>query len=422
MPYSLHGSILVWGQHETPTVKQLAACIAAGGAPLAALMADGHPGCSQPIGGVVAYEDLLSPSGVGTDIACGNKAVRTRLRWRDIRRDIAGVMSDLYATVSFGQTRRLRREAGHPVLEEPLWRDLPFLAPLQAMAREQLGTVGGGNHYIDLLVETPADGERSLRMANARRLSDLDGDAPVWVAVHFGSRGPGYRIANGFMNLAENRPFEAPRADQHTPILIPADSDLGQAYLTGLELAGRYAYAGRDLVVEQVLSLLGTQADFTVHNHHNFTWRETHGGRPLWVVRKGATPLWPGQYGFIGGSMGDLSVVVRGVESEESAMALYSTVHGAGRVMSRTQAAGKWGVRRGRRVRTGGAVDFPHVQKVLRSQGIELRGGEADEAPQVYRKLADVLPHHAPTFELLHLLRPVGVAMAGPEEQDPYKD
>lgn len=206
------------------------------------------------------------------------------------------------------------------------------------------------------------------------------------------------------------------------PVLVSADSELGQAYLACLELAGQFAYAGRDLVVQQVLDLLGTTADFTVHNHHNFVWREEHRGRPAWVVRKGATPLWPGQYGFIGGSMGDLSVVVRGRESEESAAALYSTVHGAGRLMSRTQAAGKWGMRRGKRVRTGGAVDFDHVRKVLRSQGIELRGGEADEAPQVYRKLADVLPHHAPTFDLLHVLRPVGVAMAGPDEQDPYKD
>lgn len=418
MPYSLHDSIPVWGQHETATVRQLAACAAAGSAPLAALMADGHPGYAQPIGGVVAYDGLVSPTGVGTDIACGNKAVRTRLTWRQVRRDLRDIMSDLYAAVSFGAPRKLRRPVEHAVLEEPLWNDHRFLAPLHGLAREQLGTVGGGNHYVDLLVEVGG----SLRMTDYRTLSELDSDAPVWVAVHFGSRGLGFKVANGFVNLAQNLPFDAPRGDAHSPVLIPTDSELGQAYLECMELAGRYAYAGRDAVVDQVLRLLGTEAAFTVHNHHNFAWHEVHGGRPLWVVRKGATPLWPGQYGFIGGSMGDLSVVVRGAESEESARALYSTVHGSGRILSRTQAAGKWGIYKGRRVRRGGCVDFPRIQRVLRSQGIELRGGEADEAPQVYRKLADVLPHHAPTFELLHVLRPVGVAMAGPDEQDPYKD
>lgn len=418
MPYRLHESIPVWGQHEPAAIRQLAACAAAGDAPLAALMADGHPGFNQPIGGVVAYDGLVSPSGVGTDIACGNKAVRTRLTWRDVRRDIREIMSDLYAAVSFGTARRLRREVEHPVLEEPVWSDYPFLASLRSLAREQLGTVGGGNHYVDLFVEVVG----SRRMTDHRTLSDLPPDAPVWVAVHFGSRGAGFRIANGFMNLAQNRPFAAPRGDQHGPVLIPVDTELGQAYLACLELAGRYAYAGRDVVVDQVLRLLGTEADYAVHNHHNFAWREVHGGRPLWVVRKGATPLWPGQEGFIGGSMGDLAVVVRGVESEESARALYSTVHGSGRIISRTQAAGKWGIDRGRRVRRGGSVDFPRIQRVLRSQGIELRGGGADEAPQVYRKLVDVLEYHAPTFKVLHVLRPVGVAMAGPDEQDPYKD
>src|SRR5258705_1227636 len=112
-----------------------------------------------------------------------------------------------------------------------------------------------------------------------------------------------------------------------------------------MTLAGQYAYAGREGVLARVLEILGGKARFTVHNHHNFAWRETHEGHEFWVVRKGATPAFPGQWGFVGGSMGDISVVIRGVESRESKSALYSTVHGAGRVMSRTQAAGKirWG-------------------------------------------------------------------------------
>ena len=114
-----------------------------------------------------------------------------------------------------------------------------------------------------------------------------------------------------------------------------------------MELAGEYAYAGRDVVVAKVLEILGAEAVHEVHNHHNFAWREEHFGRTYWVVRKGCTPARPGQEGFVGGSMGDESVILEGVESADATESLYSTVHGAGRVMSRTQAAGR--VRRRKR-------------------------------------------------------------------------
>src|SRR5919108_5006272 len=106
-----------------------------------------------------------------------------------------------------------------------------------------------------------------------------------------------------------------------------------------MTLAGRYAYAGREWVVEKVHSIIGGEVLDTVHNHHNFAWRERHGERDLWVVRKGATPAFPGQRGFVGGSMGDDAVIIRGIASDRAdvrdlqARALFSTVHGAGRVM-----------------------------------------------------------------------------------------
>jgi tRNA-splicing ligase RtcB len=125
------------------------------------------------------------------------------------------------------------------------------------------------------------------------------------------------------------------------PVLFPVDSGLGQAYVAAMELAGEYAYAGRDVVVSKVLEILGAESLHEVHNHHNFAWREEHFGRTYWVIRKGCTPAHPGQEGFVGGSMGDESVILEGVESEDNAHALYSTVHGAGRVMSRSQAAGR---------------------------------------------------------------------------------
>ena len=126
------------------------------------------------------------------------------------------------------------------------------------------------------------------------------------------------------------------------PVLLEVGSELGDAYVAAMELAGEYAYAGRDVVVDKVLEILGAEAVHEVHNHHNFAWREEHFGRTYWVIRKGCTPARPGQEGFVGGSMGDESVILEGVESPENEQALYSTVHGAGRVMSRSQAAGRF--------------------------------------------------------------------------------
>jgi tRNA-splicing ligase RtcB (3'-phosphate/5'-hydroxy nucleic acid ligase) len=166
-----------------------------------------------------------------------------------------------------------------------------------------------------------------------------------------------------------------------------------------------------------------------VHNHHNFAWRERHFGRDYWIVRKGFTPAFPGQQGFVGGSMGDVSVILAGLDGDEARQALYSTVHGAGRVMSRTQAAGKrkWVREQGTRRRVSvvvkpGAIDWDAVVSALRERGIELRGGGADEAPGVYKSLGDVLGHHEGSVRVEHTLTPIGVAMAGAATVDPYRD
>ena len=119
-----------------------------------------------------------------------------------------------------------------------------------------------------------------------------------------------------------------------------------KAYLAGMNLAGRYAYAGREYVGRHVVKkILWAKIEEEVHNHHNFAWEEEHFGENYLVVRKGATPAFPGQKGFIGGSMGDDAVIIEGVDSEVSKEALYSTVHGAGRIMSRTAARGSRGSR-----------------------------------------------------------------------------
>ena len=272
---------------------------------------------------------------------------------------------------------------------------------LTGLAESQLGTVGSGNHYVNLME---------------------DEQGRVWVGVHFGSRGFGHKTASGFLALAQGLAFDARAAEgemDSSPVLFEVGTELGDAYIAAMQLAGEYAYAGRDVVVSRVLEIFGADPVHEVHNHHNFAWREEHLGRSYWVIRKGCTPARPGQEGFVGGSMGDDSVIRQGMDSEESEESLFSTVHGAGRIMSRTQAAGRW--RRGKQLKPG-KVDWPAVQARLRDQGIVLLGGGADEAPEVYKRLPEVLDAHAGSVRVTHTLRPLGVAMAGRNIYDPYED
>ncbi|MBN8733894.1 MAG: RtcB family protein, partial [Acidobacteria bacterium] len=158
-----------------------------------------------------------------------------------------------------------------------------------------------------------------------------------------------------------------------------------------------------------------------VHNHHNYAWREEHGGEKMWVVRKGATPAFPGQRGFVGGSMGDISVIIEGVESKDSATSLYSTVHGAGRVMGRLEAKGVRDRKTGAWKRKG-RVSRHAMMEWVNEQGVELRGADVDESPHCYKRLPEVLKAHEGTIRVLHTMRPLGVAMAPAGEFDPYKD
>ena len=394
MPYTEISGVPVFGDPQANAVEQIVRC--ARDADGAALMADHHLGYAVPIGGVVAYADRVSPSGVGYDIACGNKAVLLDADAADVRANIRTIMDDVWNAVSFGVGRKNDERVDHALFDDPAWA-IPVARGLRKTAREQLGTVGSGNHYVDLFT---------------------DEQDRVWVGVHFGSRGLGHRLATHFIRAGGGK--DGINVD---PVLLDMDSDLGQEYVACMELAGRYAYAGRDWVAARVAGILGAAVLDEVHNHHNFAWRETHGGRDLWVVRKGATPAFPGQRGFVGGSMGDVSVILEGVESDESRAALYSTVHGAGRVMSRTQAAGKTRWKGGQKVKVSeGAVSPAMMRAWVERAGVELRGAGVDESPHVYKRLPEVLAYHAPSARVLHTLTPVGVAMAGEHEVDPFRD
>ncbi|MFS0840396.1 RtcB family protein [Paenibacillus sp. 1P03SA] len=408
MAYQNIDGVLVWGKPDEGALAQAKMCAQTGRVVRSLLMADHHKGYSQPIGGVVVYDGQISPSGVGYDIACGNKAVRTSLYAADIKPKLGQIMDRIVRKISFGVGRTNKEKVDHALFDDPDWSVYAAIGKqehdkLKTLARDQLGTVGSGNHYVDLFEE-----------AETGRL---------WIGNHFGSRGFGHKTASGFMNLAAGREFlaNAPgeKMDQ-APVLLDLDSELGEMYYRAMKLAGRYAYAGRDFVIREVLSILETEADFEVHNHHNYAWKEEHDGKGVVVVRKGATPSAPGQLGFIGGSMGDISVIVKGRDTDENRDACYSTVHGAGRIMSRTQAAGKMNWKT--RSRSGGQISTSQMLTAVREFGVELRGAGTDESPFVYRKLQEVLDAHAETIEVLHVLKPIGVCMAGADEFDPYKD
>ena len=419
----------IFGQHEEQTLGQLKRV--AERADHAALMADGHLGYVMPIGGVAAYRNRVSVAGVGFDIACGNAAVRTDLRLGDLggqarggrelgggrsaggasgsgslagglRRRLEGIADEIQHELVFGVggvNRSPDAPRDHPLFEDAAWGAVPrrHRARLRDKARKQLGSVGSGNHYVDVFAD-----ERDR----------------IWVGVHFGSRGFGHTVASSFLAIGQGARWgqRVPEAE----VILDLDAPAGHDYWALMKLAGRYAYAGREWAVRKAVEIVGGREVELVHNHHNFAWEEEHFGRTYVVVRKGATPAFPGQKGFVGGSMGDDAVILEGTDAETAdpdtaalqARALYSTVHGAGRVMSRTAALGKRHRRTGKVLKRG-KVSRAMMREWVERRGVVLRGGAPDESPHVYRRLPDVLAAQGDTVTVLHTLRPLVVVMAG---------
>jgi tRNA-splicing ligase RtcB len=441
----------VFGQHDENTIIQFQDV--ASRALRAALMADGHVGYVMPIGGVAAYDNMVSLMGVGVDIACGNCAIKLDMKLGDIGQakdkidwQLNKIADEIQDKISFGMGRSNRAKDApddHEVFTRDAW-DIIRSRAGHGMARElkdkakiQLGTVGGGNHYVDVF---------------------HDEEYNLWVGVHFGSRGLGHNIAMGFNALAQGGVWGDRKHEAEG--LLSLKSSIGQDYWECMKLAGEYAYAGREWVARTVAKIIGAKEVEMVHNHHNFAWKESHyipqynQRTEVVVVRKGATPAFPKQRGFVGGSMGDMSVILEGRDHVQEmwdtlndgydsavdagfanksaklqADALYSTVHGAGRVMSRTEAAGKRNRKTGalKLNAEGNPVKPPRVTQEMmdewcRKAGVVRRGGEVDESPHVYRRLPDVLQEQGDTIEVTGVLKPLIVVMAGKDIFDPYKD
>src|SRR5437764_8644194 len=241
----------VFAQHDEATLQHIETCLEAGGE-RGVLCADGHKGYAQPIGGVVAYKDKISLSGVGFDIACGNLAILTDAKRSEVGPRIKSIMDDVVREISFGIGRKAKTRVDHELFEDEAWK-IPPIAGLKEMARDQLGTVGGGNHYVDIFA---------------------DEQDRIWVGVHFGSRGLGHKTATHFLKAAGGKDgMDVP------PTVVEEGSEVGHDYLAAMHLAGRYAYAGREAVARHVVkNILGAGSIEDVHNHHNYVWRHKHYG------------------------------------------------------------------------------------------------------------------------------------------------
>src|SRR5260370_17897732 len=215
--------VKIFGEHDARTKEQMARCMQYGSVGGGVLCGDGHLGYAQPVGGVIAYGEHISVSGVGFGIGWGNMAVKLGLRKAAIADRIGPILNEIAANVSFGLGRTNAEKVEHDLFDSPLWQEAEVIGHLKTMARDQLGTVGSGNHYVDLFE---------------------DEEGLVWIGVHFGSRGLGHKTATAFIKAAGGKD-----GVDVAPTILHQDSDLGRQYLAALTLAGEYAYAGRAWVI-----------------------------------------------------------------------------------------------------------------------------------------------------------------------------
>jgi tRNA-splicing ligase RtcB (3'-phosphate/5'-hydroxy nucleic acid ligase) len=220
----------IFGQHDDATIAQMRNCMSVGNAVAGVICADGHLGYAQPVGGVIAYERQISISGVGFDIGCGNMAVRLDTPFSQVENNIGAIIKDVHRVISFGVGRSNDERVEHELFDDgDAWRESD-MGEYRQKAISQLGTVGSGNHYVDLM---------------------RDEDGLVWIGVHFGSRGLGHTSATRYLRAAGGKDgMNVP------PAVIDEESEIGRRYIAAMHLAGRYSYAGREWVVERVRKII----------------------------------------------------------------------------------------------------------------------------------------------------------------------
>jgi len=355
----------------------------------AALMPDAHVGYGLPIGGVLALENAVIPYAVGVDIACRMKLSVLDMPADSLRDSWHRYEDALERGTRFGVGSEYETPKDHPVMDED-WTVSRVTRERKDLARRQLGTSGSGNHFVEF---------GALTLSSAQPGLDLEPGRYVALLSHSGSRGTGAAVCSTYSGIARAR-----LPARHAPLAYLAwlalDSDAGREYWDAMNLMGDYAAANHDVIHKTVSKRLGARVIARVENHHNFAWKESHGGREWIVHRKGATPAGAGVLGVIPGSMGTPAYVVRGKGNPAS---IESAAHGAGRCMSRTAARSRF--------------TWKAAQRRLEAQGIHVLSAGADEVPEVYKDIDEVMREQTDLVEIVARFDPRVVKMCGDGSQ-----
>ncbi|SHE78618.1 RtcB family protein [Dysgonomonas macrotermitis] len=337
-----------------------------------ALMPDAHAGYGLPIGGVLAVENAVIPYAVGMDIGCRMSLTIFDVKADFLKRYSHQIKEALKEYTHFGMEGGLPFTQEHRVLDRPEFQLTSLLKQIHGKAVRQLGTSGGGNHFVEF-------GEIELFESNITKLP-----AGKYMALlsHSGSRGMGAAIARHYSDIARET-CKLPREAQHFAWL-GLDTEAGQEYWMSMNLAGDFAQACHEQIHLNLSKVLGLKPIANVNNHHNFAWREEiETNRYAIVHRKGATPAAKGIAGFIPGSMATAGYLVCGKGEIQS---LNSASHGAGRAMSRQKAKEQF---------TQSAL-----KKLLSQQQVTLIGGSVEEMPFAYKDIDKIMPAQESLVEI----------------------
>lgn len=351
-----------------------------------ALMPDAHQGYGLPIGGVLATKNAIIPYGVGVDIGC-----RMALSIFDIPEKHYFGKDNMYkreliAFTKFGAGREFRglERADHEVMENEAFNSTPFLKNLHGKAWAQLGTSGGGNHFVEWGIIEFTERDEALNIDKGRYVALL---------THSGSRGLGAIIAGHYTKLAKEL-CKLPKEAANLAYL-DLNSAEGQEYWIAMNLAGDYASACHEVIHKRLTRAIGAKVLAKVENHHNFAWKETLNDEEVIVHRKGATPAGKGVMGIIPGSMTAPGFLVRGKGEESS---INSASHGAGRLMSRSKAIQ--------------SITKADMKAILKDYGVTLIGAGLDEAPMAYKDIHQVMAAQTELVDVVAKFEPKMVRMA----------
>jgi tRNA-splicing ligase RtcB len=378
----------VWGEGlEKGALDQMQNATRLPVAVAGALMPDAHQGYGLPIGGVLATENSVIPYAVGVDIACRMKLSVFDIPADEMKKLNQTLVNALKRETVFGTGAAHKRPLDHEVMECD-WSCSPITKRALDKARGQLGTSGSGNHFVEFGVLTLEKPDMGLQPGEYLALLS-----------HSGSRGAGAMVAQHYSTLARNLHKELPPELSYLAWL-DLDSEAGQEYWNAMNLMGQYASANHALIHQKVARNIGAKVLAGVENHHNFAWKETHGGKEVVVHRKGATPAGEGVLGVIPGSMATPGFVVRG---KGHAPSLESASHGAGRQMSRTAAREKF--------------RWNHVKPILEAAGVQLLSAGIDEVPGAYKDIHSVMAAQSDLVDVIARFDPKIVRMADAGER-----